>query len=75
MIQKPCTKNYLAKNHLKLPHMEICLIKLLAKSGIKINRFAKKAFVPKGSQRESGTTEKIKQHTFDALNSLRLKLN
>lgn len=43
------------------------LDKASAKSGIKINRFAKKAFVPKGSQRESGTTEKIKQHTLDAL--------
>jgi len=46
------------------------LDKASAKTGINIHRFAKKAFVPKGSQRESGTMQNIKQHTKDLLGSV-----
>ena len=43
------------------------LDKASIKSGVNVKRFAKKAFVPKGSQRESGTTQNIKQHTLSHL--------
>lgn len=46
------------------------LDKASEKSGINIKRFAKKAFVTNGSQRESSTTHNIKQHTMNSLKTL-----
>ena len=63
-------KNLGKKSSKKTTHGDM-LDQASNKSGINIKRFAKKAFVEKGSQRESGTTTNIKQHTMNVLKNIK----